>query len=107
MRVTGIFNPLLVALPVIVISASCVPAESPDVLKLKLIVNASPSSSGSTTVLSILTQVSLTVTVAVLASSSPIFSISKDVEAALPTSKNGKTTVSGVGPNGNYTFSFN
>ncbi|MGY0039844.1 PDZ domain-containing protein [Pedobacter sp. NJ-S-72] len=31
----------------------------------------------------------------------------KDVEAALPTSKNGKTTVSGVGPNGNYTFSFN
>lgn len=31
----------------------------------------------------------------------------KDVEAALPTSKSGKTTVSGVGPNGNYTFSFN
>lgn len=31
----------------------------------------------------------------------------KDVEAALPTSRNGKTTISGVGPNGNYTFSFN
>lgn len=31
----------------------------------------------------------------------------KDVEAALPTSRSGKTTVSGVGPNGNYTFSFN
>jgi len=31
----------------------------------------------------------------------------KDVEAALPTSKNGKTTVAGIGPNGNYTFSFN
>lgn len=31
----------------------------------------------------------------------------KDVEAALPTSKTGKTTVSGIGPNGNYTFSFN
>lgn len=31
----------------------------------------------------------------------------RDVEAALPTSKSGKTTVSGVGPNGNYTFSFN
>lgn len=31
----------------------------------------------------------------------------KDVESALPTSKNGKITVSGVGPNGNYTFSFN
>jgi len=31
----------------------------------------------------------------------------KDVEAALPTSKNGKTTISGIGPNGNYTFSFN
>jgi serine protease Do len=31
----------------------------------------------------------------------------KDVEDALPTSKSGKTTVSGVGPNGNYTFSFN
>ena len=31
----------------------------------------------------------------------------KDVESALPTSKSGKTTVSGVGPNGNYTFSFN
>lgn len=32
---------------------------------------------------------------------------SKDVEAALPTSRNGKTTISGIGPNGNYTFSFN
>lgn len=31
----------------------------------------------------------------------------KDVENALPTSKTGKTTVSGIGPNGNYTFSFN
>ncbi|CAM4258511.1 serine protease, S1-C subfamily, contains C-terminal PDZ domain [Pedobacter westerhofensis] len=31
----------------------------------------------------------------------------KDVEAALPTSRNGKTTISGIGPNGNYTFSFN
>jgi serine protease Do len=31
----------------------------------------------------------------------------KDVEAALPTSKNGKTTIAGIGPNGNYTFSFN
>lgn len=31
----------------------------------------------------------------------------KDVESALPTSKTGKITVSGVGPNGNYTFSFN
>lgn len=31
----------------------------------------------------------------------------KDVEQALPTSKNGKTTISGIGPNGNYTFSFN
>jgi serine protease Do len=31
----------------------------------------------------------------------------KDVEDALPTSRSGKTTVSGVGPNGNYTFSFN
>lgn len=30
----------------------------------------------------------------------------KDVEAALPTSKNGMTTISGVGPNGNYTFTF-
>lgn len=31
----------------------------------------------------------------------------RDVEAALPTSRNGKTTISGVGPNGNYTISFN
>lgn len=31
----------------------------------------------------------------------------KDVEAALPTSKNGKITIAGVGPNGNYTYSFN
>lgn len=31
----------------------------------------------------------------------------RDIEAALPTSRSGKTTVSGVGPNGNYTFSFN
>lgn len=31
----------------------------------------------------------------------------RDVEQALPTSKNGKTTISGIGPNGNYTFSFN
>lgn len=31
----------------------------------------------------------------------------KDVEGALPTSKNGKITISGVGPNGNYTYSFN
>jgi len=30
----------------------------------------------------------------------------KDVENALPTSKNGMTTISGVGPNGNYTFTF-
>jgi len=30
----------------------------------------------------------------------------KDVENALPSSKNGMTTISGVGPNGNYTFSF-
>jgi len=30
----------------------------------------------------------------------------KDVEAALPTSKNGKTTITGVGPNGNITFQF-
>lgn len=30
----------------------------------------------------------------------------KDVEAALPTSKDGMTTISGVGPNGNYTFKF-
>jgi serine protease Do len=31
----------------------------------------------------------------------------KDVEAALPTSKTGKITISGKGPNGNYTYSFN
>ncbi|WP_306413931.1 hypothetical protein [Pedobacter sp. V48] len=35
----------------------------------------------------------------------PVNSI-KDVEDALPSSKNGMTTISGVGPNGNYTFSF-
>jgi len=32
----------------------------------------------------------------------------RDIEAALPTSKNGKTTISGIGANGRkYTFSFN
>ncbi len=36
----------------------------------------------------------------------PVNSV-KDIEAALPTSKTGKTTVSGVGPNGTFTFSFN
>lgn len=30
----------------------------------------------------------------------------REVEAALPYSRNGMTTISGVGPNGNYTFSF-
>lgn len=35
----------------------------------------------------------------------PVNSI-KDVEDALPSSKNGMTTISGVGSNGNYTFSF-
>ena len=30
-----------------------------------------------------------------------------DIEKALPTSKDGKTTISGVGENGSYTFSFN
>ncbi|HEY0177161.1 MAG TPA: Do family serine endopeptidase [Pedobacter sp.] len=31
----------------------------------------------------------------------------RDVEAALPNSRTGKTTISGVGPNGRYTVSFN
>ena len=30
----------------------------------------------------------------------------QDVEAALPTSRNGMTTITGVGPNGNYSFTF-
>lgn len=35
----------------------------------------------------------------------PVNSV-KDIEAALPSSKNGMTTIAGVGANGNYTFTF-
>jgi len=31
----------------------------------------------------------------------------KDVEAALPSSRNGMTTISGVGPRGEFTYSIN